>query len=283
MYFLLFISCNISKERQNITPTTIPTNTKQVQMDVEIEKHQTLEPQKPKPEMSVQKGIIGKGTMYETEWIEYTGPKEGNSIIVEGGIHGDEVAGTMAIEALIPKIKIHSGRVVWLSQMNKPAYSQTKRFINVDLNKVFPGNTQKKEYEYSLAAELFQWVSDRNVDVVLTLHESRYLHDGSNPKTFGQTIVYGVKPVPPLLTNVISELNTEMKDPKHKFYTNYFPIATSSTEQFVENFKVQGFCAETWRGFDIETRVELQEEIILSFLHQLKIEYTISEEFKNEQ
>jgi len=204
------------------------------------------------------------------------GPENGRSIIVEGGIHGDEIAGTIAIEALLPEIEITKGRVIWLPQMNKPAYQATKRFINVDLNKVFPGDRNKKAYEHSLAAELFQWVGEQNADVVLTLHESRYLHDGTNPKTFGQTIVYGVKPMPPLLQSVLNELNHEMDDPRHKFYSNYFPIATSSTEQFVDNFGLEGFCAETWRGFKLETRVQLQRELILAFLNQMNIEYTLS-------
>lgn len=226
--------------------------------------------------MTIKTGIIGKGTVYETTWTEMIGGQEGRSIIVEGGIHGDEIAGTLAIEALLPQIEITKGRVIWLPQMNKPAYEAQKRYINVDLNKVFPGNAKSKSYEYVLASELFQWVGERKADVVLTLHESRYLHDGTNPKTFGQTIVYGVKPMPPLLQSVLDDLNEEMKEPRHKFYSNYFPIATSSTEQFVDNFGLEGFCAETWRGFALDTRVELQREIILSFLDQMGIEYTLT-------
>ena len=226
--------------------------------------------------MTIKTGTIGKGRVYETVWTEMIGTQQGQSIIVEGGIHGDEIAGTLAIEALLPIIDITKGRVIWLPQMNKPAYQAKKRYINVDLNKVFPGDPTKDNYEHSLAAELFQWVGEQKANVVLTLHESRYLHNGTNPKTFGQTIVYGVKPMPALLQYVLDDLNKEMDDPKHKFYANYFPIATSSTEQFVDNFGLEGFCAETWRGFALNTRVQLQKEIILSFLGQMGIEYTLN-------
>lgn len=226
--------------------------------------------------MTIKTGVIGKGTLYETVWSEMLGKEEGASIIIEAGIHGDEIAGTLAIEALLPEIEILKGRVIWLPQMNKPAYQIQKRFINIDLNKVFPGDKSKKEYEHALAAELFQWVGSHNVDVVLTLHESRYLHDGTNPKTFGQTIVYGVKPIPKLLNSVLHELNQRLDEPRHKFYSNYFPIATSSTEQFVSHFGLEGFCAETWRGFELEKRILLQRKIILSFLKQMGIEYKIN-------
>ena len=106
--------------------------------------------------------------------------------------------------------------------MNKLAFDKKKRFINVDLNKVFPGKVKHKFYEYMLAADIFKWVGERKVDVVLTLHESRYLHDGTNPRTFGQTIVYGVKPIPSILNKILDQLNTELKEPRHKFYSNYF-------------------------------------------------------------
>ena len=55
--------------------------------------------------------------------VEMIGPQVGPAIIVEGGIHGDEIAGTLAIEALLPQITIDKGRVIWLSQMNRPAYA----------------------------------------------------------------------------------------------------------------------------------------------------------------
>ena len=227
------------------------------------------------PEMKVHEGVIGAGTDHATPWWELTGAERGPTMIVEAGIHGDEIAGVLALDALLPRLEVTRGRVVVFPRMNRPAVDAETRQINRDLNTVFPGNAKGEVYELRLAREIFDWVGEQQADLVLTLHESRYLHDGSTPRTFGQTIVYGVKPMPRILDRVLSQLNEELADPKHKFWPNYFPIATSSTEQFVDNFGGTGFCAETWRGFDLDVRVQMQEELVLAFFDQLGIGYRL--------
>jgi hypothetical protein len=274
MQLLILLACAGGTGAKQTDETSVPTvEVIALEAAAAIEAAQ-VEPPEPPTHVRTEH-VLGAGTIYESPWYEDNGSELGRAIIVEGGIHGDEIAGTLAIDRLLPRIHILKGRVVWFPRMNKPAFDQEKRFINVDLNKVFPGTESHDQYEYLLAAEIFQWVGARKVDVVLTLHESRYLHDGSNPKTFGQTIVYGVKPMPLILGTVLDQLNQELNDPRHKFHSNFFPIATSSTEQFVDNFKIEGFCAETWRGFKLPVRVDLQEELILSFLDQMGIKYRL--------
>ena len=51
-----------------------------------------------------------------------------------------------------------------------------------------------------------------------------------------------------------------------------------ATEQFVERWKVEGFCVETWRGFDIDERVVMQQEVILAFLREAGIGYSLAPE-----
>ena len=52
-------------------------------------------------------------------------------------------------------------------------------------------------YEYQLAWEIYHMLQKEGVEYALSLHESRNLHNPCRPKTFGQTIVYGVLPPPP--------------------------------------------------------------------------------------
>ena len=223
-------------------------------------------------------GVIGSGESWETPWYRLSGDGPGPVVIVEAGIHGDEVAGVHALDNLLPRLRVTRGEVIVLPRMNIRAVEAGTRSINRDLNMVFPGDADGSPFELPLAASLFEWVGEQEADVVLTLHESRYLHDGSTPKTFGQTIVYGVKPMPRLLDRVLDQLNEEMEEPRHRFWPNYYPIATSSTEQFVSNFGGAGFCAETWRGFDLPVRVRMQEELVLAFLDQIGITYSLSPE-----
>jgi hypothetical protein len=218
-------------------------------------------------------GVLGLGTPWETPWFDLRGSEPGPTLLLESGIHGDEVAGVLALDATLGELELLSGRVVILPRMNAPAVRAERRFIGEDLNLVFPGDRDSDSYERRLAAAIFDWVGAVDADVVVTLHESRYLHDGTNPRTFGQTVVYGVQPPPPLLSRILALLNADLTDPRHRFFGNYFPIATSSTEQFVAAFNLEGYCVETWRGFPLVERVALQRRVIDAFLQALAFRF----------
>jgi len=219
------------------------------------------------------RGEVGAGTTYATPWRERRGAADGPRLIVEAGIHGDEVAGILAADELAARLEVLSGAVVFLPRMNKPAADLGERSVNRDLNHAFPGDPTGKDYEARLAAELMAWVGERDADAVITLHESRYLHDGKNPKTFGQTVVYGVEPMPPILTGVLDRANAKAAEERERFRANYYPITTSSTEQFVARYGMLGLCLETWRGFPLGTRIRRHEDFVLALLDALGVAY----------
>lgn len=225
------------------------------------------------PEAVDIRGEIGAGSTYATPWRERRGVAQGPSIIVEAGIHGDEIAGILAVDDLAARLDVLSGAVVFLPRMNKPAVDAGERSINRDLNHAFPGDPAGLDYESRLAAELMAWVGERDADAVITLHESRYLHDGKNPKTFGQTVVYGVTPMPEILPRVLDRANAKANDERERFRSNYYPITTSSTEQFVARYGMLGLCLETWRGHPIATRIRRHQDFVLALLDELGIGY----------
>ncbi len=80
----------------------------------------------------------------------------------------------------------------------------------MDLNRVFPGLPIPQPYEYSLAREIYDLVKNQQIEYVLTLHESRNLHNPDRPKTFGQTIVYGAEPPPRLIWGWLQAVNKNL-------------------------------------------------------------------------
>ncbi len=233
------------------------------------------------------KSYIGEGTKYESPYYVFTSPNKGSTVLLEAGIHGDEIAGIYALDTLLNNIKIHSGKLIIFPRMNRPACTENKRFINTDLNLIFPGSEDKEVYEYLLAQEIYKMVEVQNVEYVVTLHESRYLHDPSVGKTFGQTIVYGTEPPPAYLSEWLDRINEHtqldsLTNKSERFYPYYYPIPTSSTEIFVEDYNLKGgFCVETWRGFSLERRIELQKIVILSFLNAVNFKYTVVNKGQN--
>ena len=224
--------------------------------------------------------ILGKNKIYETLYYRFDSKKKGPVILIEAGIHGDEIAGHLAMDSLLNKIhEVDRGVLILFPRMNKPACDANKRFLNIDLNLVFPGDTTKPEYEHSLAYDIFRMIGNEKVEYVITLHESLYLHNPKVRKTYGQTFVYGVDSLPAYFNEWIYKVNSKTGIDPHtgeseQFYSYYYPIPTSSTETFVETYNLQGgYCIETWRGFKLDRRIEMQYIVMTSFLETLGIHY----------
>jgi len=92
-----------------------------------------------------------------------------------GGIHGDEPCGVRAVERLLADPPAVT-RPVKLIVANEPALERGERFVDVDLNRSFPGDPTADAYERRLAAELDRELSDCRT---LAFHSTR-----SHPEPF---------------------------------------------------------------------------------------------------
>jgi hypothetical protein len=84
--------------------------------------------------------------------VEHLGEGEPEVALV-GGIHGDEPCGVRAVERLMadpPDVE----RPVALVVANERAIEAGERYVDVDLNRSFPGDPTADDYEGRLAAEL---------------------------------------------------------------------------------------------------------------------------------
>ncbi|SIR20421.1 Succinylglutamate desuccinylase [Haladaptatus litoreus] len=90
-------------------------------------------------------------------------------VAVVAGIHGDEPCGPRAVERLLrenPNVE----RPVKLVIVNERALERGVRYINEDLNRVFPGDPDAANYERRLAHEL---LGELNDCTVLSLHSTQ--------------------------------------------------------------------------------------------------------------
>jgi len=217
---------------------------------------------------------IGENSTFQTPYYVYHRETTEPTVLIEAGIHGDEIAGVLAVDWLVPKIRVLAGTLILFPRMNILACQKETRFINVDLNKIFPGKEKGEPYELDLAWQIFNLVGREKVQYLLTLHESKSLHDPTEPETYGQTIVYGVKPQPACLIDWIEKVNRLAQNEQEIFRPYYYPIETSSTETLVSTYHLKGgFCVETWRGFCLPRLIELQKNVIFSFFDMVNLQY----------
>ena len=102
--------------------------------------------------------------------IEYDKKVQGNggkNILVIGCVHGDELIGERVIKEL-RKFVVLKGTLVTVVA-NTRAMEAGVRFINEDLNRVFPGNSQGN-HEEQLACSLIPLLKES--DIVLDIHST---------------------------------------------------------------------------------------------------------------
>lgn len=75
------------------------------------------------------------------------------AVAVVGGVHGDEPSGVRAVRRL-QREGLALERGVRFVLGNPPAYAADERFLDADLNRVFPGDSDAESREHRLAAQL---------------------------------------------------------------------------------------------------------------------------------
>ena len=207
---------------------------------------------------------------------ELVAGEPGPTVLVQAGIHGDEIAGVHALEELLEEgIAPRRGRLLVIPCMNPPAYRARQRAApggGLDLNRCFPGDAGAPEVERRLARTFMDLVLEERPAVMATLHESWKRHHPAFPISFGQTITYGVEPRPPLVDRLVARMNEQLDVAYETWAPHYYPVATSSTEVIVEAIgqaHIVGLCIETWMGFELARRVAMQKRLVRVLLDEL--------------
>ena len=201
--------------------------------------------------------------------------RPGPTALVQAGIHGDEIAGVHALQELLEDdgLRPTHGRLIVVPVMNPPAYRARERKApgGLDLNRCFPGDAAAPDREHRLARRFMDLVLDERPALVTTLHESTKRYDPAVVPSFGQTIVYGVDPRPPIVDRVIARLNARFTGEDERFDGQFYPVATSSTEVIVDAIGCVGLCIETWMGFAEARRIEMQRATVEYLLDDLGV------------
>ncbi|MDD2839794.1 MAG: succinylglutamate desuccinylase/aspartoacylase family protein [Rickettsiales bacterium] len=107
------------------------------------------------------------------EVIKFEGLKKGKNLLVLGSVHGDEICGPKSIYDIIEKIKskevlIENGSITFIPVCNPKAYENSKRFIDINLNRVFKEIKEPKLYEEIISQEIIKHIDA--CDYLLDIH-----------------------------------------------------------------------------------------------------------------
>lgn len=121
---------------------------------------------------SVEERVLLQGTPHETSiYVRETG--SGPTVVVIGGLHGDEVAGFRTAEQ-VAHWEIEGGNLVVLPRANRIAIERGERHgTDGDLNRQFPPG---EEPGTALARAIWALVERHDPALVLDLHESQGIY-----------------------------------------------------------------------------------------------------------
>jgi hypothetical protein len=132
-----------------------------------------------------------KGTDYELHIFDIKGREKGPTVLIIGGIQGDEPGGYLSADSYAD-IALKKGRLILVPRANLPSIILNCREINADMNRKFRTRSQRI-YEEKVVAILKKLI--QKSDVLLNLHDGSgfyrpvWISTWKNPMRFGQSII----------------------------------------------------------------------------------------------
>lgn len=221
----------------------------------------------------MQDTLLAQGTAAQTALTRIDGKKDGATLFVIGGIHGDEQAGWMAAEQLRSEVRIESGTLYILSPANAYGAQHLVRPLadRWDLNRIFPGDADGGDGE-KLAHEIFSAIEQASPDLVLDLHEA--LPRRENRDYLGGSIIF--TSMDNMEAFILSLLEQSESGALCSTPLNYFSGAPrgSLNRVVTETLGIPVLTVETFRGDPLERRIADH----LSILHFALQYYSLESE-----
>jgi N-alpha-acetyl-L-2,4-diaminobutyrate deacetylase len=185
----------------------------------------------------------------ENPVLKLVGNESGRNVAVFVAVHGNEVCGPRAVNALLPNLDIRRGSVTFVLA-NPRALEQGVRFTEQNLNRLFKhddelSDIEKLSYEYARSRELMS-ILDEN-DILLDVHSSAT--PDAIPFTVCEPFAYDI--VKNFPTSIIS--------------SGWDLVQPGGTDYYMNKRGKTGICVES--GFhDEPSSITLAKNAIISFL-----------------
>ncbi len=218
--------------------------------------------------------------------------RAGNTILVVGGIQGDEPGGFNAAALLVTHYKITKGNVWVVPNLNFISIIKRCRGFYGDLNRKFAA-VRTTDPEYATVRKIQSIIEDDQVDMVLNLHDGSgfyrpsYVDRMHNPRRWGQCIIidqatldierYGN--LEEIAQDVVAEVNKHLFSPEHVYHVKNTcthkgnkEMEKTLTYYAIRNGK-SSFGLEVSKSFPTHKRSYYHLRALESFMDKLGIEY----------
>ena len=155
---------------------------------------QSVEPKIKKSDFRISTTLDKKNLKEFTFDLIKKGKDDNNTLLLVGGIQGDEPGGFMAASLISTHYEITKGSLWIVPNLNFYSIIKRSRGPFGDMNRKF-ANLSKDDPEYEIIQRIKNYIIDPKVKLILNLHDgsgfyrSKYIDNMHQPRRWGQTIV----------------------------------------------------------------------------------------------
>gem|GEM_PF-2075100 len=245
--------------------------------------------------VSRQSGIIAEGTDWATDYMIIDSGVEGSTVLIVGGMHGNEPAGSLAAEQ-ISHWPISRGKLIVIPRANILGLQAETRLIpgqpteSADLNRNFPQIGEEAEMTVTprgeLAAALWNFAFKARPDWVIDLHEGFDFNRSHKPadggtRSVGSSVIYKGSPeMDELIPKVVAAANASVLMPERRFsIIRTGPVSTGLARACINVIGAEGLILETtYNGQPISLRTQQHRAMVNVLLNHIG---TIDGDFRN--
>jgi hypothetical protein len=221
--------------------------------------------------------------------------QKGPTLLVIGGIHGNEPGSYFAASILSQYYTITQGNLWVVPNLNALSIAMNSRGINGDMNRKF-ADINATDPDINIVQEIQKIITDPQVDLVLNLHDGhgfyrkKYKNTIFNPGSWGQTCVidqknldceHPYKELDKIALAVRQEINGNLIEDHHSFdirntNTRFDDEAMQhSLTYYAINHNKPAFAIETSKNLPtLHEKVFYQLQAIEGYMRHMGISYT---------
>jgi len=195
----------------------------------------------------VTEGTLAEGTRWETPYVVSDSGVPGLTVMVVGGVHGNEPAGAAAA-AQIRHWPLQRGKLVVVPRANVPGLRNRNRYMPTEedrnLNRNFP-RVANEPPRGELAAALWDLARNVKPDWLMDLHEG-FDFRKTNAKTTGSSIIHVPGPATtPQARRMLDAANATVADEDKKLVLLRNPVVGSLARSAADRLGARAFILET--------------------------------------
>jgi hypothetical protein len=218
------------------------------------------------------------------------GDKPGPTVLVIGGIQGDEPGGFNAASLLATHYQLRRGALWVVPNLNFESIVQRSRGVHGDMNRKF-ATVLKSDPDYARVVRIKAIITDPKVDYVLNLHDGsgfyrpQHIDSKHNPKRWGQSIIIDQETMPHFpysdlearARRVTTNVNHRMRDPQHRIHVKNTRTGEGDVEMaktltyFAINESKPAVGIEASKSLPTHLRAYYHLKIIEAYLHELGV------------